>query len=237
MSVRPGLIVKPAKLLRTDSIGCIGLVIDPTSAVLPMPQAFTPQVQSCGGLANPRTASECLSARGSKRMAGRSGTRTLARSCRSDPWRRSRGRGKSEDRRPKSERNPNPRSESALVGRAAMFAGAAGVRAVPKGVAPEQVPSNTLAAPMEQGMRKGRGRGWAGMGRVRAGRRRSERPLARALAPQLTGVYPPVTGANRPRSHRRLANLTSLRSQPVAHGPPQTSRHRAFPGISGHFRA
>jgi hypothetical protein len=47
MSIRPGRIVKQAKLLRTDSIGCIGLVIDPTSAMLPMPQAFTPQVQFC----------------------------------------------------------------------------------------------------------------------------------------------------------------------------------------------
>jgi hypothetical protein len=47
MSLRPELIVKPAKLLRTDFIGCIDLVIDPTSAVLPMPQAFAPQVQFC----------------------------------------------------------------------------------------------------------------------------------------------------------------------------------------------
>ena len=187
MSVRPGLIVKPAKLLRTDPIGCIGLVIDPTSAVLPMPQAFTPQVQSCGGLANPRTASECLSARGSRRMVGKAGTRTLARSCRSDPWRRSPGRGKSEDRRPKSEGNPKSEVRTWLGRRAAMFAGAAGVRAVPKGDAPEYVPSCTLAVPMEQGMRKGRRRGWAGMGRVRPGRRRTERPLAQTSAPQLTG--------------------------------------------------
>jgi hypothetical protein len=40
MSVRPSLIVKPAKLLRTDSIGYLGLVIDHTHALFPTPQAF-----------------------------------------------------------------------------------------------------------------------------------------------------------------------------------------------------
>src|ERR1035437_10966654 len=40
MSVRPGLVIKCAKLLRRYSIGCLGLVIDPTSARPPRPQAF-----------------------------------------------------------------------------------------------------------------------------------------------------------------------------------------------------
>src|ERR1035441_2065229 len=34
--IRPGLIVKPAKLLRIDSIGCLGVVTDPIRARFPI---------------------------------------------------------------------------------------------------------------------------------------------------------------------------------------------------------
>ena len=48
--------------------------------------------------------------------------------------------------------------------------------------------SSKRAVSLGQGLRKGYSGGWPGVGSVRAGRRRSEWPLARTLAPQLTGI-------------------------------------------------
>jgi hypothetical protein len=97
------------------------------------------------------------------------------------------GYPKAGTRNPKEIRNPSTlrssatedgKSEHGLAGWAAVFAAAAGAQGMPKEVTSEQFRSITLAVPLGQGMRKGRCRDWAGVEGVRAGRRRSEWPLA-----------------------------------------------------------